>query len=278
VARVLVLGAGYIGARLGELALAEGNEVVLADNWFATERLQLDSLASAGASVETADIRHGIEELLDPRPDVVYLLAAQASRPLSERDPDYTEATNVTGTRRVGEAVGEAGVPLLVFGSSLHVYGSGLSGEIGPAAPYGPQGDLAHLSKIYGEQALAIESARQGFALSILRLGIVYGPSPVEHSAEESQTVVDKFRRLAAAGEELPLEDGGRATIGVVHVDDAARMMLEAKPGTENVAAETVTVGDVAALARGEEARGGAAFTLASPFSYRHRLADYLRR
>jgi UDP-glucose 4-epimerase len=278
VARVLVLGAGYIGARLGELALAEGNEVVLADNWFATERLQLDSLASAGASVVTADIRDGIEELLDPRPDVVYLLAAQASRPLSEREPDYTEATNVTGTRRVGEAIGEAGVPLLVFGSSLHVYGSGLSGEVGPATPYGPQGDLAHLSKIYGEQALAIESARHGFALSILRLGIVYGPSPVEHSAEESQTVVDKFRRLAAAGEELPLEDGGRATIGVVHVDDAARILLEAKPGTENVAAETVTVGDVAALARGEKARGGAAFTFASPFSYRHRLADYLGR
>jgi nucleoside-diphosphate-sugar epimerase len=278
VARVLVLGAGYIGARLGELALAEGHEVVLADNWFATERSQLDGLAAVGARVETADIRDGIEELLDPQPDVVYLLAAQASRPISERDPDYTEATNVTGTRRVGEAVGKAGVPLLVFGSSLHVYGSVLSGEVGPTTPYGAQGDLAHLSKIYGEQALAIESARHGFALSTLRLGIVFGPSPVEHSAEESQTVVDKFRRLAAAGEELPLEGGGRATIGVAHVDDAARILLEAKPGTENVAAETVTVADVAALARGEQARGGAAFTFASPFSYRHRLVDYLRR
>jgi nucleoside-diphosphate-sugar epimerase len=278
VARVLVLGAGYIGARLGELALAEGHEVVLADNWFATERSQLDSLASAGARVETVDVRDGIGDLLAPLPDVVYLLAAQASRPLSERDPDYTEATNVTGTRRVGEAVGRAGVPLLVFGSSLHVYGSGLSGEIGPATPYGPQGDLAHLSKIYGEQALAIESGRHGLALSVLRLGIVYGPSPVEHSAEDSQTVVDKFRRLAAAGKELQLENGGRTTIGVVHVDDAARILLDAKPGTENLAAETVTVADVAALAQSEEARGGAAFTVASPFSYRHRLADYLRR
>jgi nucleoside-diphosphate-sugar epimerase len=277
-ARVLVLGAGYIGARLGELALREGHEVALADNWFATERSQLEGLAAAGARVETADIREDIGELLDPRPDVVYLLAAQASRPLSEQDPDYTEATNVTGTRRVGEAVGKADAPLLVFGSSLHVYGSRLSGQIGPATPYGPQGDLAHLSKIYGEQALAIESARHGFALSILRLGIVYGPSPVEHSAQESQTVVDKFRRLAAAGEELTLDDGGRATIGVVHVGDAARILLEARPGTENVAAETVTVADVAALARGEKARGEVAFSFASPFSYRHRLADYLRR
>jgi nucleoside-diphosphate-sugar epimerase len=276
--RLLVLGAGYIGARLGELALAEGHEVVLADNWYATERSQLEGLEAAGARVETADIREGIDQLLTPRPDVVYLLAAQASRPLSEREPDYTEETNVTGTRRVGDAVGKAGVPLLVFGSSLHVYGGGLSGEIGPETHYGEQRDLAHLSKIYGEQALAIESARHGFELAILRLGIVYGPSPVEHSAEESQTVVDKFRRLVAAGEELPLEDGGRATIGVVHVDDAARILLGAKPGTENVTAETVTVADVAALAHGEEARGAAAFTFASAFSYRHRLADYMRR
>jgi nucleoside-diphosphate-sugar epimerase len=276
--RILVLGAGYIGAKLGELALARGDEVVLADNWYATDRGQLDALEAAGARVETADIRKDLGQLLEPPPDAVYLLAAQASRPLSEREPDYTEETNVTGTRRVGRAAGEAEVPLVVFGSSLHVYGAGLSGEVGADRPYGPQGDLAHLSKIYGEQALAIEAARRGFGLAVQRLGIVYGPSPVVHDAEESQTVVDKFQRLAAAGEELPIDDGGRATIGVVHVEDAARILLEATPGTENVAAETTTVADVAALARGEEPEGGAAFTVSSPFTYRHRLAEYLSR
>jgi nucleoside-diphosphate-sugar epimerase len=278
VGRVLVLGAGYIGARLCELALGEGHEVVLADNWFATERSQVDGLEAAGARVETADIREDISRLLDPRPDVVFLLAAQASRPLSERDPDYTEETNVSGTRRVGRAVGEAGVPLLVFASSLQVYGSDLTGKIGPQTPFGHPGDLAHLTKIYGEVALALKSRRHAFDLAILRLGIVYGPSPVEHSAAESQTVVDKFRRLAEAGEELPIEDGGRTTIGVVHVDDAARILLAAKPGAQIVAAETVTVADVAALARGEEQAGGAAFTVISPFRYDHRLADYLGR
>jgi UDP-glucose 4-epimerase len=228
--------------------------------------------------VETADIREDIGDLLRPRPDVVHLLAAQASRPLSEQDPDYTEETNVSGTRRVGHAVGEAGVPLLVFGSSLHVYGSDLTGKIEASTPFGHPTDLAHLSKIYGEVALALKSRRFAFDLAIRRLGIVYGPSPVQHSAEESQTVVDKFRQLAEAGEELPLDDGGRATIGVVHVADAARILLDAKPGVENVAAETVTVADVAALARGDAPAGGAAFTVASPFRYEYGLAEYLRR
>src|SRR4051812_12432083 len=139
--RVLVLGAGYIGAKLGELALARGDEVVLADNWYATARAQLEPLETAGARVETADIREELGPLLEGPPDVVFLLAAQASRPLSEREPDYTEETNVSGTRRAGQAAGEAGVPLLVFGSSLHVYGSGPRREGGADPPDGPPGD-----------------------------------------------------------------------------------------------------------------------------------------
>jgi nucleoside-diphosphate-sugar epimerase len=277
---LLILGAGYLGAALGERALAAGERVILADNWQATERSQLATLEDRGAVVEDADIRSGadLDRLLAQGPRRVYLLAAQASRPLAEREPDYTEETNVTGTRRVAEALSRDGAPL-VYASSLHVYGTP-SGKVGPDHPYGPQGDLVHLSKVYGELCLAMNARRAGFDLAILRLGIVYGPSPVRHERPESQTVVDKFRRLASAGEPLPVDDGGRATIGVVHVDDAARLMLEspARRGgaAENVVAETVTVADVAALARGEAPRGGAACEYLSPFSYRHRLAEYL--
>jgi nucleoside-diphosphate-sugar epimerase len=272
----LILGAGYIGARLAELAIESGREVVLADNWYATGRHQLDGL---GARVETVDIRDSddLEGLFQDKPERVFLLAAQASRPLSVSDPDYTEETNLSGARRVADAVAESGCPTLVFASSLHVYGPSLSGEVGSDHPYGPQGDLAHLSKIYAELCLDLYARRHGFELSLLRLGIVYGPSPVEHDRPESQTVVDKFRKLAAAGEQLSLDDGGRATIGVVHVDDAAKIMLGAPPGPANVAAETVTVGDVAALARGEEPSGAPTHTFASPFEYQHSLAEYLR-
>ena len=282
-ASFLVLGAGYIGARLAEVALDAGHAVTLADNWFATDRSQVEPLAVRGARVETVDIRRSEDlwPLLEGiRPDRVYLLAAQASRPLSESDPDYTEETNLSGARRVAEAVAASGCRALVYGSSLHVYGPKLSGQVGPEHRYGPQGDLAHLSKIYAELCLELYARKHGFDLALLRLGIVYGPSPVEHDRPESQTVVDKFRRLAAAGEELPLDNGGRATIGVVHVDDAARIMLDQPPGpgisAANVVAETVTVAEVAALARGEEPPGGATHTFATPFEYQHTLAGYL--
>ena len=273
VASLLILGAGYVGAALAALAGERGDRVVLADNWYATDPLQVQGLGD----VETVDIRERAEldDVLASGYDRVYLLAAQASRPLAEDEPEYTEQTNLVGVRQVAEACSD--VPLLVFASSLHVYGPDARGVVGPDHPYGRQGDLAHLSKVYAELCLDMFARRSGFGLSVLRLGIVYGPSPVRHERPESVTVVDKFRSLAREGTPLTLDDGGRATIGAVHVEDAARILHEARPGTENVVADTLTVADVAALAEGREPTGAAACSYASPFRYEHRLADYLR-
>jgi len=281
--RLLVLGAGYVGAKIAELALDEGHDVLLADNWHATRREQTDALEARGARVETVDVREpdAVRALLETPFDRVQLLAAQASRPLSISDPAYTEQTNLVGPRVLAEALAEHGSRApVVFASSLHVYGPDLRGEVIAERPYGPQGDLAHLSKIYAELCLDLYARRHGFDLALLRLGIVYGPSPVEHERPESQTVVDKFRRLVAAGEEPVLDAGGDATIGVVHVDDAARILLtgpaERGISAANVAAETVTVRDVARLARGEPRGDEPAWTVASPFTYRHAVGDYL--
>ena len=262
-----MLGAGYIGAKVAERALAAGDEVVLADNWDTTRREQVEPLERAGARVVTADVRRreDLVPLLDA--DRVVFLAAQASRPRSWRDPLYTEQTNLTGARHVAEA---ARGPFVAFGSSLHVYGSDLVGEVGTDAPYGEQGDLAHLSKIYAELCLRMYARRNGFALSLLRLGIVHGPSVVEH---DEKTVVDKFRLLAEEGRPLTVDDPA-ATIGVVHVEDAARILLEGGPGAHNVVSETVSVGQIAALARGEDPAGAEPprWTYTSGFEYEHRL------
>ena len=277
----MVLGAGYIGAALADLALTEGDEVTLADNWYATEPAQLASLERRGARVETADlrVREELRRLLADGHDRVYLLAAQASRPLSFSDPDYTEQTNLFGPRLVAEEVEAAGGPPVVFASSLRVYGPAPAGEIRPDHPFGPQADLSHLSKVYAELLLSMHAERARFDLAILRLGIVYGPSPVEHARPESQTVVDKFRRLAASGSSLPLEGGGEATIGVVHVADVARILREAPTqagvSVANVAAEATTVAAVAALAEGRRPDAHPACRFVTPFRYSHRLAGY---
>ena len=45
-----------------------------------------------------------------------------------------------------------------------------------------------------------------------------------------------------------------------------------------NVAAETVTVADVAALARGQPVTRAPSITYTSPFTYEHDLSGYLGR
>src|SRR3954462_9756533 len=107
---ILVLGAGYIGAKVAELALGRGEEVVLADNWRVTSRADAETL---GAPVEDCDIREpaDVARVLALQPDRVVFLAAQASRPESWRDPAYTEQTNLVGARIVAGAVREAGRP-----------------------------------------------------------------------------------------------------------------------------------------------------------------------
>ncbi len=109
-----MLGAGYIGAAAAEQALSAGEVVALADDWSTTDRWQVNGLEADGASVHTVDIRNraAVEQLLaDVRPDRVLLLAAQASRPIADREPDRTEEINILGTRRVAEAVGTLPAP-----------------------------------------------------------------------------------------------------------------------------------------------------------------------
>ncbi|HEU5212913.1 MAG TPA: hypothetical protein VFU10_09115, partial [Gaiellaceae bacterium] len=66
--------------------------------------------------------------------------------------------------------------------------------------------------------------------------------------------------------------------IGVAHVADAAEIMLDAAlDGPANVAAEAVTVADLAAFAHGRTGVGGAACHFVTPFEYRYGVAEYLR-
>lgn len=276
------MGAGYLGAVTAQRALGAGEAVTLADDWSVTDPGQVGGLEAAGAVVRTVDIRDrfGVQSLFEKvQPDRVLLLACQVSRPIADREPDRTEEINIFGVRRVAEAVVAVGGLPLVFASSLMVYGTNLAGEIWPDQPYGAQSDLAHLSKIYGELSLRLHAERHGFDLTVLRLAVLYGPSPVEHDDPDSQTVVDKFRRMAARGEQLTLHDDGHATIGVAHVDDAARILLATRPSgvrAEHVVAETITVADVAALAEGRRPRGDAAWSFSTAHSYQHRIAAYL--
>ena len=166
--------------------------------------------------------------------------------------------------------------------SSLHVYGAALEGEVGPEHPYGAQGDLAHLSKIYAELCLAAVRERGRLRARHSSAGDRLRPEP---GRARPPGVADRRRQVQAAGRRGRAADAGRRRPG--HDRRRARRGRGADPARiaalsarriENVVAETTDGGR-----RGGAARGGPRAgrqprcTFSSPFEYHHRVAEYLR-
>ncbi len=168
---ILILGAaGMIGRKLTSRLVADGNL-----GGRAIERLTLvdvvlpEQPASAAGQVElgTTDLAAPgeAERLLEPRPDLIFHLAAVVS---GEAEADFEKGyrVNLDGTRALLEAVraahsGDGYLPRLVFTSSIAVYGAPLPNPIPedflhtPLTSYGAQ-------KAMGELLLA-DYTRRGF-------------------------------------------------------------------------------------------------------------------
>jgi nucleoside-diphosphate-sugar epimerase len=128
--------------------------------------------------------------------------------------------TNVEGTHRVLEAARDAGVSRFVYTSSVSVYGDRLPvglAEDGPLTPAGIYG----ASKVEAER-LVREAAAGGLRATIIRPCIVYGPGDRYFIPAAAQVM-----RLPV----LPLPDGGRHLVDLVHADDVAaahQLVMEA--------------------------------------------------
>lgn len=123
----------------------------------------------------------------------------------SAPDPTAFEAANVTGTLALVEAAKAAGVPRLVFVSSLAAREPGLSA-------YGA-------SKAKAERIVAAS----GLDWTIVRPPAVYGP--------RDRDMLELFK--AARMGVVPMPPPGRASM--IHVRDLAELLLALVPGGEGV-------------------------------------------
>jgi len=123
--------------------------------------------------------------------------------------------TNVEGTRRLLEAAHAGGVPHLVYTSSVAVYGDhlvrGITEET-PARASSPYG----ISKARAER-LVREAVGRGMRCLIVRPCVVYGPGDRYFLPQSVSTM-----RLPV----IPLPDGGRHVVDLVHADDVAEAHL----------------------------------------------------
>lgn len=164
--RIVVGASGFIGTRLVGRLADQGVEVVAID-------IAPPRVVRSGVVYVTADVRQPLNPGLGEGAEAIYDLAAVHRTP-GHAPHEYYE-TNVVGASHVSALAEASRIPLIVFTSSISVYGPSeevLTEEspLRPESDYGRSKRLAEL--LYGRWVRA-EKVRR---LVVVRPGVIFGP------------------------------------------------------------------------------------------------------
>jgi UDP-glucose 4-epimerase len=223
-------GAGFIGSRLVERLLRNGDDVRILDNFSTGRRANVLAFAKYVEVVE-GDIRcyeHVCEAMRGC--DAVLHQAALPSVPRSIADPLTSHATNATGTLHVLVAARDEGVRRLVFASSSSVYGAGdglpkhEAMQTLPISPYGT-------AKLAAESYCRSFHEVYGLETVALRYFNVFGP--YQDPASEYAAVIPRFIAAYAEGRTPVIFGDGEQSRDFTFVDNVvdANLFALAAPG-----------------------------------------------
>jgi UDP-glucose 4-epimerase len=212
-------GAGFIGSTLVDRLLADGNDVVVLDDFSRGSRQNLTAAVAAGAEVVEGDLTalDLAAVVAQAKPEVIFHLAAQIDVRASVVDPVFDAQVNVLGTVRIAEAARLAGVRKVVFTSSGgSIYGSPEHLPVTESVPVAPMSPYA-AAKVSGEVYLNMYRSLYGLDCSHIAPANVYGPRQDPHG---EAGVVAIFARNLLAGAPTKLFGDGGNTRDYVFVDD----------------------------------------------------------
>jgi UDP-glucose 4-epimerase len=224
-------GMGFIGSNLTLRLLGAEVRVHVVDAElpaYGANELNLNRYTS-GITRHTADIRD--EQKLDDifeatKPDVVFHLAAQVSRPISMSDPNTDVSINCRGTINVLESTQEhcPGAPV-TFTSSQAVYGTPESTPLTEETSTAPV-DVYGANKSAGESYCRVYSRAHDLDTTIVRLTNAYGPRAQLENPKYG--VINKFIRNALNDDILTVYDPGTMQRDFVYIDDVVTGLIAA--------------------------------------------------
>jgi UDP-glucuronate decarboxylase len=215
--RILVTGgAGFLGSHLCERLLADGNDVLCADNYFTGRR---DNLASLLGNPRFEALRHDICFPLYAEVDEIYNLACPASPVHYQFDPVQTTKTSVSGAinmlglaKRVKAKIFQASTSEVYGDPTVHPQREDYKGNVnttGPRACYDEGKRCA--------ETLFFDYYRQHrLRIRVARIFNTYGPRMHPNDGR----VVSNFIVQALRGEEITIYGDGNQTRAFCYVDD----------------------------------------------------------
>ncbi len=209
-------GTGFIGGRV-IARLRERGDAVTALARTPSKAGALSALGcdlAEGSLTDEAAVRKGVDGC-----DAAFHVAGayEVGIPESARPAMYD--TNVTGTRVVLDAAAEAGVPRIVYVSTVNVFGN-TRGRVVDETYVRPAGDpfLSYYDETkFRAHAVAVERAAKGAPVVIAQPGGVYGPG--DHSEVGNQ--LDQLRTGKLRFVSFP-----ELGLNLAHVDDIAHGIL----------------------------------------------------
>ncbi|MCY3745532.1 MAG: NAD-dependent epimerase/dehydratase family protein [Acidobacteria bacterium] len=220
-------GAGFIGSALARERAAAGERVRVLDD-FSTGRRDRVS-GNPRIEICEGDIRDpvAVRGALEGVGRVAHL-AALASVPRAELDPEAAARVNVDGTLVVLAESRRAGVSALVYASSCSVYGDAGERPIAESAPLKPRSVYA-VTKLAGERHVLLHHRTGGPPAVALRFFNVYGPGQPADSPYSG--VLARFSAQALAGERSEIHGDGGQTRDFVFVADVVHALVLALQG-----------------------------------------------
>ena len=225
--RILVTGgAGFIGSHLSERLLAEGAEVVCADNYFTGSRKNITHLLT---NPMFEAIRHDVTFPLYIEVDAIFNLACPASPIHYQRDPVQTTKTSVHGAINMLGLAKRLRAPIFQASTS-EVYGDPL---IHPQTEdYWGNVNPIGIRSCYDEgkrcaETLFFDYWRQhALPIKVARIFNTYGPRMQPNDGR----VVSSFIVQALKGEPITVFGDGGQSRSFCYVDDLVeaitRLML----------------------------------------------------
>lgn len=216
--RVLITGAGLIGAHVAAELTTQGDEVTLFD--VAAKPDYVRRVAGRELPLirgDICDLAALVDAFLTVRPDCVLHLAASVGE---ANIPNLYSGfqVNLVATLNVAEAVRLAGVRRLAHASTQALYqGEDPRELLREDSPLDSRGRVYNASKLACEHVLRTYAARQAFELALLRFAGTYGYRAV---AGGPGVAVQQAIWAARAGEDVVLD--AYESVDFVYVKDLA--------------------------------------------------------
>ena len=209
-------GAGFLGSHLIDRLLAQGHEVICADNLFTGTKRNVEHLLG---NPRFEFIRHDVTFPLYVEVDEIYNLACPASPVHYQHDPVQTTKTSVHGAinmlglaKRLRCTIFQASTSEVYGDPGVHPQPESYWGNVNPIGPRSCYDEGKRCA-----ETLFFDYHRQhGLAIKVARIFNTYGPRMHPNDGR----VVSNFIMQALEGEPITVYGDGSQTRSFCYVDD----------------------------------------------------------